>query len=152
MNAKAKLVAAGLLLSAMLIMPWEGRELRAYQDVVGIWTICDGATRGVRPGQVATAQECDAMLYRDLLAVDRQMSACIGRPVAEGVRAAVNSWAYNVGAGSACRSTLVRKLRAGDVPGACNELLRWTYAGGKELAGLKRRRQAEHRVCLGGKP
>jgi lysozyme len=42
----------------------------------------------------------------------------------------------------------VRKLNAGDYTGACNQLLRWNRAGGKEVRGLTRRRVAERELCL----
>jgi lysozyme len=48
----------------VLIQPWEGRENKAYRDIVGVWTICDGETKGVKPGMVKTDAECDAMLLR----------------------------------------------------------------------------------------
>ena len=38
---------------------------------------------------------------------------------------------------------MARKLKAGDIPGACNELPRWIYAKGKVLPGLVARRAAE---------
>jgi lysozyme len=34
----------------------------------------------------------------------------------------------------------------------CAELLRWNRAGGKVLAGLTKRRQAEYRQCIGEAP
>ncbi|MBL3563364.1 glycoside hydrolase family protein, partial [Rhodovulum sulfidophilum] len=49
-------------------------------------------------------------------------------------------WAYNVGLGAAARSTLIRKLNAGDLRGACDELPRWRFAGGKGIRGLLIRR------------
>ena len=48
-----------------LVKPWEGRSLRAYLDTVAkppVWTICDGDTKGVRPGMVETAAGCDRRL------------------------------------------------------------------------------------------
>ncbi|EAV5089941.1 lysozyme [Salmonella enterica] len=65
-------------------------------------------------------------------------------------RAALYSFAYNVGAGTFARSTLLKKLNAGDQAGACNELKRWTYAGGKQWKGLVTRREIEHEVCTWG--
>lgn len=38
--------AAVLALAASSIAGWEGRELRAYRDIVGVWTICQGARKG----------------------------------------------------------------------------------------------------------
>jgi lysozyme len=56
---------------------------------------------------------------------------------------ALCSLAYNVGCGSVTKSTLLKKLNAGDIPGAAAEFVKWDHAGGKELAGLKARREAE---------
>jgi lysozyme len=67
------------------------------------------------------------------------------------VRAALISWMYNVGEGNARNSTLIRKLRAGDITGACNELPRWSYAKGKHIRGLYNRRKDEQQLCLGEK-
>ncbi|MER5172677.1 glycoside hydrolase family protein, partial [Thioclava kandeliae] len=47
-------VAAAIALAITTIAPWEGRELRAYRDIVGIPTICFGETEGVKMGDVAT--------------------------------------------------------------------------------------------------
>jgi GH24 family phage-related lysozyme (muramidase) len=43
-----------------------------------------------------------------------------------------------------------RKANAGDMPGACAELSRWTRAGGNELPGLVKRRAAERELCERG--
>jgi lysozyme len=67
----------------------------------------------------------------------------------EHVQAASVSFAYNVGAQAFCGSTMARKLRAGDMPGACAELSRWVYAKGELLPGLVRRRAAERAMCEG---
>ncbi|RIQ11209.1 lysozyme, partial [Bordetella avium] len=66
----------------------------------------------------------------------------------DSVRVALASFVYNVGPGAYGGSTLTRKLRAGDLAGACRELPRWVYAGGNKLRGLERRRDAEMRICL----
>jgi lysozyme len=74
---------------------------------------------------------------------------CINHPLTDGQKAAFLSFAFNVGNGNFCGSTLVRKANAGDMRGACAELSRWVYAGGKELPGLVRRRAAERAMCEG---
>ncbi|EOH3238151.1 glycoside hydrolase family protein, partial [Morganella morganii] len=33
--------------------------------------------------------------------------------------------------GAFSRSTMLRKLNAGDIAGACDEMKRWTFSGGK---------------------
>nr|WP_269497860.1 lysozyme [Castellaniella sp. S9] len=121
----------------------------AYIDPVGIPTICEGFTHGVKMGDVATPAQCDALtrqeVARALAVVD---ASAPGLP--DGPRVALASFVYNVGPGAYNGSTLLRKLRAGDVIGACKELPRWVYAGGRKLAGLVKRRNAEMQICLSG--
>ena len=62
------------------------------------------------------------------------------------------SLAYNVGENAFCKSTLVRKLNAGDYAGACREILKWDKFRGQPLRGLTMRRQDEYQKCTGGKP
>jgi lysozyme len=156
MPMKARMVGgvAGVgVVIAMLVAltgPWEGLELRAYRDIVGVWTICYGETLGVRPGDVATKSECDATFARRLgefrAGVDRCMTVT---PPVE-VEVAVVDLAYNVGVHAVCRSTLMRKLNGGDLRGACNELLNWVRAGGRVVQGLVNRRKAFHQLCVSG--
>ncbi|MCW2304865.1 hypothetical protein M2324_003279 [Rhodovulum sulfidophilum] len=63
---------------------------------------------------------------------------------------AILDWAYNVGLGAAARSTLIRKLNAGDLRGACDELPRWRFAGGKGIRGLLIRRNKARQLCHEG--
>lgn len=147
------LIAGSFALTALatgFISQWEGRELRAYQDIVNVWTICDGETKGVRPGDTATPAECDAMLARNLVVYEQGLDRCLTANVPGKVKVAFLSWTYNVGIGAACGSTLVRKANAGDLRGACNELPKWNRAGGREVRGLSNRRAAERALCLEG--
>lgn len=57
---------------------------------------------------------------------------------------ALVSWVYNLGLGNFDKSTLYKLLRAKSYNAAAQELLKWNKAGGKELAGLTRRRKAEY--------
>jgi lysozyme len=145
-------VAASAALTALatgFISHWEGRELRAYRDIVNVWTICDGETKGVKAGDVATPAECDAMLALNLRVYEVALDKCLNASVPGSMKVALLSWTYNVGSGAACRSTLIRKANAGDLRGACAELLKWDRAGGKKVRGLTRRREAEHKLCMG---
>ena len=151
-NSTKGIIAGSVALMASatgLVQYWEGRELRAYQDIVGVWTICDGETNGVRPGDVATPAECDSMLARNLRSYEAGLDQCLTYPVPGEAKVALLSWTYNVGVGAACASTLVRKANAGDLVGACNELPRWNRAGGRVVTGLSNRRAAEQELCLG---
>ncbi|EHH3360993.1 lysozyme, partial [Salmonella enterica subsp. enterica serovar Sandiego] len=97
-----------------------------------------------------TDAECDALLNQDLAQVAARIDPLIKASIPNSERAALYSFAYNVGAGAFARSTLLKKLNAGDQAGACNELKRWTYAGGKQWKGLVTRREIEHEVCTWG--
>ncbi|MGG5932835.1 lysozyme [Salmonella enterica] len=129
----------------------EGVRYRPYQDVVGVWTVCYGHTgKDIIPGRRYTDAECDALLKKDLALVAARVDPLIKVSIAESERAAFYSFAYNVGTGAFAKSTMLRKLNAGDNAGACNELKRWTYAGGKQWKGLVTRREIEHEVCTWG--
>ena len=56
---------------------------------------------------------------------------------------AMVSLAYNIGVGNFSKSTLLKKVNAGDFIGASEEFLRWNKAGRKELLGLTKRRKRE---------
>ncbi|MGH1414833.1 MAG: lysozyme [Pelagimonas sp.] len=146
--------ASAVAAAAAVIAPWEGLRTKAYPDIVGVWTVCYGETNGVQPGDTHTPAECDAMLAQQVKAYADRLSECIDdnqeAQMPEGMKAAVISWAYNVGTVAACRSTLVRKLNSGDMVGACNELPRWNRAGGRAIPGLSNRRAAEQKLCLEG--
>lgn len=148
--SKAK-VAAGIgagaiALAAPIVMHFEGLATRPYLDPVGIPTVCYGETsaqmRQYSPG------ECSDMLNASLAKHGAQIAPCLPPGLPAHQQAAALSFAYNVGAGAFCGSTFARKLKAGD-PTACAELSRWTYAGGKQLPGLVRRRAAERAMCEG---
>lgn len=115
-------------------------------------TIGFGTTEGVRLGDKITVERALVRLLADADRFQRDLKACIGDvPLHQHEWDAYVSWAYNVGSGAACRSTLVRKLRQDppDYAGACAELLRWDKQAGKTLRGLTIRRQAEYRQCMG---
>jgi len=147
------LIAGSVALTALAtssISYYEGRSLRAYQDIVNVWTICDGETKGVKRGDVATPAQCDAMLAKNLITYEAGLDRCLVAAVPGAIKVQFLSWAYNVGIGAACGSTLVRKANAGDIRGACNELLKWDRARGRPVRGLTIRRRAENKACLEG--
>ncbi|EAT2219132.1 lysozyme [Salmonella enterica] len=126
----------------------EGRRYVPYRDVAGVLTICDGHTgKDIIPGRRYNDAECDALLNKDLAQVAARIDPLIKVSIPNSERAALYSFAYNVGTGAFAKSTLLKKLNAGDHAGACNELKRWTYAGGKQWKGLMTRREIEREVC-----
>lgn len=147
--------ALGLTASALLVgslAGYEGYREHAYRDSVGVPTIGFGTTVGVRMGQRTDPVRAVQRLAADADAYAREVGACIGEvPLAQHEFDAYVSLAYNVGTTAFCGSTLVRKLRQTppDYAGACAQILRWTYAGGKVEPGLVTRRKAEYRQCMG---
>jgi lysozyme len=144
--AAAAILAAAV---ASYVRPWEGNELTPYQDIVGVWTWCAGVTTGDRHDDY-TREECEAINRNEAARHLAGLARCIYVPLHENEWVALGSWAYNVGVSAACRSTLVRKVNAGEPATAwCPELLRWDRAGGRKVRGLTRRREAEYRTCMG---
>ena len=142
-----KIGAGAVALCVPLVMYFEGTRQRVYRDPIGILTSCTGHTGPeLRMGMVFTKQQCEQQLLADLLKHSEALD-CINTPMTDGQKAAFLSFAFNVGEGAFCGSTLARKANAGDMRGACAELSRWTLAGGKEMPGLVKRRAAERKVC-----
>lgn len=129
----------------------EGVRHTPYRDVAGVLTVCYGHTgRDIIPGKVHTEAECRKLLRQDLDTVARQITPYIRGPLPVATQGALYAFAYNVGAGNFIASTLLRRLSAGDRKGACDELRRWIYAGGRKWKGLVSRREIEREVCLWG--
>jgi GH24 family phage-related lysozyme (muramidase) len=61
---------------------------------------------------------------------------------------AVVSFAYNAGLGNYQRSTIRMKVNREDWQGVADAFMSWTKVGGKEVAGLVKRRKAEVALFL----
>ena len=147
-----RIQVAALSLSATALVGLavhEGYREEGYQDIVGVWTIGFGTTKGVQPGQKLDPVKALQRALTDSQKFEGALKECVHVPLHQHEYDAFISLAYNIGAGAFCRSTLVRKLNAGDYEGACAEILRWNKAGGKVVRGLVVRREAEHKKCLG---
>jgi lysozyme len=146
---RARVAGAGLGVALAVAGAFEGITYTAIIPVPGdVPTICRGHTRGVTMATVATPAECEEWFADDMgdafAAIDRRVK--VNMP--ETRRGALASFIFNVGEGAFARSTLLKKLNAGDWRGACNELPKWIHAGGKKLKGLARRRAVEQSICL----
>ena len=155
-SLRNKLIAAaggGAMLIATVFLGGkdgvEGRVYEPYKDVAGVWTVCDGHTgTDIIKGRKYTDRECDRLLWNDL----QPVKSLVKVPLNEYQRAALYSFTYNVGSGAFSKSTLLKKLNAGDQDGACEELRRWVYAGGMKFRGLMNRRDMERSMCLAEGP
>ena len=150
-SAISRMIAAGasaVAMATVMIVPFEGSENKVYYDVAGVPTVCHGHTGpDIIKSKTYSPQECDDLLKKDLERVKAQVDPVILVDIPEHTRAALYSFAYNVGTGAFTHSTLLRKLNASDINGACLELKRWVYAGGKKWNGLVSRRKVEEDIC-----
>jgi lysozyme len=91
-----------------------------------------------------TEQEAEQLLKRDLEAFSGAVTKLLKVKVNENQFSALVSFAYNVGAGNLQKSTLLKVLNANpNDSGITAQFMRWNKAGGIELRGLTRRREAE---------
>jgi lysozyme len=148
----AALVGAVAAAALLVFTPaQEGRVLKTYRDIGGVLTYCDGATENAQAGRVYTPAECDAQLDRDLERHAAGIAKCIPMDrLTSGQKVAFVDAAFNIGVPAFCGSSMARRANAGDMLGACDALLLWNRAGGKEVLGLTRRRQRERELCLKG--
>lgn len=148
--ASNKAKAGWLALAVAAVGVYEGFSATAYPDIIGVPTICYGETMGVKLGEKATREQCDEKLSARLAEFNSGVDSCVHVVLPDTRRVAFVSLAYNIGIPAFCRSTTVRKINAGDVPGACDAMLLFNRAGGKVVAGLTKRRQSEREMCLKG--
>lgn len=140
-------IARWLVICTSAVAGFEGLYTQAYLDPVKVPTICFGHIEGVYLGQHKTKKECEDLLVSDLILYDYKAQKCVHVAIGDSRRAAIDSFAYNVGISAWCRSTFNKRLNAGD-PLACDELRKWTRAGPfKRLPGLVKRREAERIMC-----
>ncbi|MGO4326650.1 lysozyme [Cupriavidus sp. 2TAF22] len=144
----AALAGGAVAIATVVVGFYEGRSNVAYLDPVGIPTICSGITAGVKLGQRKSDAECEALMRGELGKALAVVDGAVTVPLPPTRRAALASFVYNVGPAAFRSSTLLRKLNAGDVAGACAELSRWVMAKGRVLPGLVTRRQTEKELCL----
>lgn len=125
-----------------LIKSFEGCRLTAYLCPAGVWTIGYGHTAGVTQGQTITQAQADTFLKADLEKYEKYVTAT-GLTLNQNQFDALVSFTYNCGAGN------LKKLIANRTLSEIAEaMLLYNKGGGKVLAGLVRRRNAERELFL----
>ena len=159
MSDKQRVSIAGVVLSAAAVAglaAFEGYRQKAYIPVPGdVPTIAHGTTvypdgKQVRIGDVTTPERALDYLRHDADKFAKAVKRCAPVPMHQHEFDAFVSLTYNIGESAFCKSTLARKLKAGDYAGACQAILAWDKFKGQPLRGLTARRQAEYKQCLGG--
>jgi lysozyme len=129
-----------------LIKQWEGLELNAYKDVGGVLTIGHGHTSAagipyVKAGMRINDVEAEEILKSDLRKFEERVERLVKVKLTDNQFAVLVSFDFNTGA--LHKSTLLKKLNAGDYDAVPGELMKWVNAGGKKVKGLVNRRSAE---------
>lgn len=132
-----------------MIKQWEGLKLYAYRNFQNEpWTIGHGHTSAagipnVREGMRINEVEAEEILKADLRKFEEDVSSLVKVPLTPHQFDALVSFAFNVGTGALHKSTLLKKLNAGDYDSVPGELMKWVKSKGKRMQGLVNRRSAE---------
>lgn len=122
---------------------FEGCRFQAYYDSTGRATIGYGHTEGVNISDTCTQAQATAWLIGDVATAETAVNQLVHVPLTQNEFDALVDFVFNLGAGNFEHSTMLRRLNASDYAGAALEFSKWDRAGGIEVAGILRRRQAE---------
>ena len=131
----------------------EGCRREPYKCPSDVLTVGIGSTEysglPIEPKRIYTDLEIAERWKNDIQVAEK----CVnqygnGRNLPQPVFDAATSITFNVGCGAMRKSTMFKYLNAGKYVQACNELSRWTRAGGRMLPGLVNRREKEKALCL----
>jgi len=120
----------------------EGLRLKAYTDA-GHLSIGYGHQLKDGESKSITAERAEELLVSDVEVREKVVDAAVKVATTPNQRAALVSFAYNVGNGNFLKSTLLKKLNAGDVEGVKGEFGKWVRSEGKVMPGLVKRRADE---------
>ena len=159
---------------AKLMHQWEGYRTKPYLCPANIWTIGyghvlyqdqirlpmvrkEGYTGMIRSeyplrqedNRVWSKEEINKLFEDDVGPTERGVlrlaPSLAGR---QGAFDTCVSFSFNAGLGAFQRSSIRMKINRGDWEGAADALMLYVIAGGKVLAGLKKRREAEKALFL----
>lgn len=137
-----------------LIQRFEGLRLAPYLCPAQVWTIGYGATYGPDGQRVTrhtpsiTEAEANALLERDLGRFAPGVDRLVTVAVTPEQRAALVSFAFNLGLGALKSSTLLRRVNGMEWTDVPDQFRRWVFGGGRKLPGLVARREAEAALWL----
>jgi lysozyme len=127
-----------------LIKKYEGLKLRPYICAGGKNTI--GYGHVIRPNENfhhINEDQAHNLLVRDIRDAEEAMIRFVKVPLNNNQRCALISFIFNLGPGNFQRSTLLEVVNQAKHLDAPEQFIRWTFAGGRRLLGLMRRRVEE---------
>ena len=137
-----------------LLRKSEGFRARTYLDACGLPTIGFGhrlRDRNAFPFGV-NEDEAVKLLQSDVRTAEQAVEHLVKVPLTQGQFDALVDFVFNLGAGRLATSTLLRVLNASRYEDAAEHILQWDHAGGRELAALRTRRQAEVALWQAAEP
>ena len=126
---------------------WDGGSVKGTLTIGYGHTNAAGLPKIVKGMQV-TQEEGSAILASDLHSVEVDVNRLVKVPLTQNQFDALVSFHFNTGALG--KSTLLKKLNAGDYAAVPSELLKWVKSKGQTLNGLIRRRKAEGQLFMKG--
>ena len=133
--------------ASTLIKGFEGYSPKAYgdykQNSIGY------GTKAAYPGQQMNKAQATAAMNKYIANDEKVLNSLVKVPLEPNQKAALQSLMYNIGQGAFARSTVLKKLNAGDYQGAADAFNKFNKAGGKTHSGLVERRAKERAVFLG---
>ena len=156
---RTRLIVGALSLSAIGfvgLISHEGYTDKAVIPINGdVPTIGHGTTAGVKLGDTTTPTAAIERAMRDVVVFEGAIKQCVKVPLSQGEYDAYVDLAYNIGASGFCRSTVVKRLNTGDYRGACDAILMWRFAAGRDCSnresgrlGLWKRRLKTYEQCV----
>ncbi len=135
-----------------LIKGYEGLRMSAHYAPCEQWTVGYGHVSTARHGMSVTEGDAERLLKDDVMPIEQLISDTVRAPLNQNEHDALVSLVFNIGEDNWKRSTVLRKLNAGDKIGAATAIELWTKAHVNNelvaLDGLVRRRAAEKSLFL----
>lgn len=139
----------------------EGFVDRLYNDAAHFCSIgyghlvkkapCDGTEVDEFRGVISEPRGA-ALLMTDMQRAEQVVMQLVTIELTDGQYGALCDFTYNVGAGNLAQSTLLRAINSNDLQLVPHEFRRWVLAGGREVAGLRVRRDREIDLFFEGMP
>lgn len=155
MNSNLSKAIAGLSATALIMIAMhEGFSPTPYKDTGGVVTNGFGNAT-LHPDRAVSVIDALVDLQFNTQIVGKGVHKCVTYPMTQGQYDAYVSFAYNVGVGAFCKSTMAKFANVGDKVASCNQFDRWVYVAGKDCrikanncAGIVKRRAEEKALCL----
>ncbi|MBY3297650.1 lysozyme [Rhizobium laguerreae] len=140
----------------------EGWVPKRYNDAAGYCTVgyghllkkskCDGTGNEVEFLNGISLKRGEELLIEDMASAQITVQLAAPKDLSDGQFASLVDFTFNVGGANFKGSTLLKVVKQKHFDRVPEQFLRWTKAGGKDLPGLKNRRNAEIKIFFDGQP